>query len=111
MARPARPLTPNRSARHFFGAEMRRYRELNDMSLDRLAVIVNYGKSHLHRVENAESMIPRDLPGLLDATWGTDGHFGRLYGLAKNEAHPDKYRRRMELEAQARIIQEFSSCF
>jgi hypothetical protein len=44
----------------------------------------------------------------LDAAFGTDGIFQRLYALARHEVHPDKYRRRMELEAQARAIGEYA---
>ncbi|AEW93772.1 helix-turn-helix domain-containing protein [Streptantibioticus cattleyicolor] len=108
MARTPRPLTPDRSARHLFGAEVRRHRELAAMSLERLAEVVKYSKSHLARIESAECMVPPDLPGSLDAAFGTDGSFGRLYGLARREIHPDQFRRRMEIEAQARLIQEYS---
>ncbi|MCQ8771765.1 DUF5753 domain-containing protein [Streptomyces telluris] len=105
---PARPrtLTPDRSARHLFGAKMRAYR--GSMTLERLAEIVNFSKSHLARVETAESMPPPELPGLLDTEFGTDGIFVELYQLARKEIHPDKYRRRMELESQARLIQQYT---
>ena len=101
-------LTPDRSARHLFGAEMRRYRELAGMTLEALASVVNYGKSSLARWETAESMIPPDLPAALDAAFGTDGIFVKLYGIARHEVHPDKYRRRMQLEQRARVIDEFA---
>lgn len=106
-ARP-RHLTPDRSARHLFGAEMRRLREAAGITLEGLADIVKYSKSSLHRFETAEAMIPPDLPAKLDAAFGTDGLFGRLYGLARKEVHPDRYRRRMDLEAQARVISEYA---
>ncbi|MFE6777530.1 helix-turn-helix domain-containing protein [Streptomyces sp. NPDC057702] len=106
-ARP-RHLTPDKSARHLFGAEMRRLRETAGMTLDALAEIVRYSKSSLHRFETAESVLPPDLPAKLDAAFGTDGLFGRLYGLARKEVHPDRYRRRMELEAQATAISEYA---
>ncbi|PSJ29596.1 transcriptional regulator [Streptosporangium nondiastaticum] len=105
---PARPrtLTPDRSARHLFGAKMRAYR--GNMSLERLAEIVNFSRSHLARVETAESMPPPELPALLDAQFGTDGIFVELYQLARKEIHPDQFRRRMELEGQARLIQQYT---
>ncbi|MBW1604414.1 helix-turn-helix domain-containing protein [Streptomyces sp. JJ66] len=108
MGRPAHPLTPHRSARHLFGAELRRHRELASMSLERLAEVVNYSKSHLARIETAETMIPPQLPAQLDAAFGTDGFFQRLYALARTEVHPDRYRRRMELETRARVIDEYA---
>ncbi|WP_367130617.1 Scr1 family TA system antitoxin-like transcriptional regulator [Streptomyces sp. STD57] len=104
-ARP-RPLTPTRSARHLFGAKMRAYR--GSMSLERLAEIVNFSKSHLARVETADSMPPPELPALLDAAFDTDGIFGELYQLARNESHPDQLQRRMELQAQACVIAEYT---
>ncbi|QLE74474.1 helix-turn-helix transcriptional regulator [Streptomyces rectiverticillatus] len=105
---PARPrtLTPDRSARHLFGAKMRAYR--GSMSLERLAEIVNFSKSHLARVETAQSMPPPELPALLDAAFNTDGIFVELYELARREIHPEQFRRRMELEAQARVIAEYT---
>ncbi|QIQ05385.1 helix-turn-helix domain-containing protein [Streptomyces liangshanensis] len=108
MAPRPRELTPDRSARHLFGSEMRRHRELAGMSLESLATVVRYAKSSLARYETADAMIPPDLPGRLDAAFGTDGLFEKLYGLAKYEIHPDKYRRRMELEARARVIDQYA---
>lgn len=108
MGQRPRELTPDRSARHFFGAELRRYREQASMSLEGLADVVKYSRSHLARIEVAECVPPPDLAAALDAAFGTDGIFQRLYALARHEVHPDQFRRRMELEAQARIIAEFA---
>jgi transcriptional regulator with XRE-family HTH domain len=108
MAARPRELTPDRSARHLFGSEMRRLREQADMSLESLAGVLRYAKSSLARYETAEAMVPPDLPERLDAAFGTDGLFGKLYALARHEIHPDRYRRRMELEARARVIDEYA---
>lgn len=102
-------LTPDRSARHMFGAKMREHRGRNgDMSLDGLSVIVNVSKTHLSRIERADAMIPPDLPSKLDMAFGTDTIFTDLYSLARKEIHPDKFRRRMDLEARAVVIKEYS---
>ncbi|MEH6373475.1 DUF5753 domain-containing protein [Streptomyces sp. KLMMK] len=85
---------------------MRAYR--GTMSLERLAEIVNFSKSHLARVETADSMPPPELPALLDARFGTDGIFSELYQLARNESQPDQLQRRMELEAQACSVAEYT---
>ncbi|MFF3815409.1 Scr1 family TA system antitoxin-like transcriptional regulator [Streptomyces bluensis] len=100
-------LTPYLSARHYFGAEQRRHRESASLSLVQLAGIVNSSKSTLARVETAELMPPPDLPDRLDAAFGTDKHFHGLYELAKREAHPDQYRRFMDFEAQAEVVENF----
>ncbi|MGY0060992.1 helix-turn-helix domain-containing protein [Streptomyces sp. LZ34] len=104
MAARKRELTPERSVRHLFGAELRRHREEAGMSLDQLAEVVSSSRSHLGRIELAEYMIPPELPAQLDAAFGTDGIFVKLYALARREVHPDKYRRRMELETRAQAI-------
>lgn len=104
MPAQSRVLTPGRSARHLFGAELRARREAAGMSLERLASVVPYSRAHLARIEVAERMIPPELPAYLDAAFETDGLFGKLYALARHEVHPDKYRRRMELETRACAI-------
>ncbi|WP_282704086.1 helix-turn-helix transcriptional regulator [Streptomyces sp. CC219B] len=102
-------LTPYLSARHYFGAEQRRHRETVGLSLVQLAGIVNSSKSTLARIETAELMPPPDLPDRLDAAFGTDKHFHGLYELAKREAHPDQYRRYMDFEAQAEVLENFGT--
>ncbi|MFE2677261.1 helix-turn-helix domain-containing protein [Streptomyces hygroscopicus] len=103
-----RELFPDRSARDLFGAEIRRHREKADMSLRRLSEVLNYSKSHLARIEAAESLPYDDLPAKLDACFGTDGLFARLYALAKNEPFPGKYRRAVEVESRAILIEEYA---
>ncbi|NLU66774.1 helix-turn-helix transcriptional regulator [Streptomyces sp. HNM0574] len=100
-------LTPDRSTRHFFGSELRRRREEAGLSLLQLAKIVNSSKSTLARVETAELMPPPDLPPKLDLALGLDGFFGRLHALVKREAHPDQYRRFMDFEAKATVIEVY----
>ncbi|MFF4523719.1 helix-turn-helix domain-containing protein [Streptomyces bluensis] len=107
MAFKPQTLTPYLSARHYFGAEQRRHRESAGLSLVQLAGIVNSSKSTLARIETAELMPPPDLPARLDAAFGTDKHFHGLYELAKREAHPDQYRRFMDFEAQAEVIENY----
>lgn len=103
-----RELFPDRSARDLFGAEIRRHREKADMSLRRLSEVLNYSKSHLVRIEAAESLPYDDLPAKLDACFGTDGMFARIYALAKNEPFPGKFRRVIELERRAAVIEQYS---
>ncbi|MFE6226923.1 Scr1 family TA system antitoxin-like transcriptional regulator [Streptomyces sp. NPDC057854] len=108
MPRPARELTPERSARHLFGAKLRKAREDRGLSLEALASKLTISKSHLARVEIAEYMPPPELPAQLDRYFETDGTFTELYALCTKEAHPDQFKRRMDLEAQAVIIREYS---
>lgn len=103
----SKELTPYLSARHYFGSEQRRHRERAGLSLVQLADIVNFSKSALARVETAELMPPPELPSALDAAFGTETYFHGLYQLAKREAHPDQYRRFMDFEARAEVIEVY----
>ncbi|WP_257001757.1 helix-turn-helix domain-containing protein [Streptomyces albidoflavus] len=101
-----RELQPHRSARDLFGAKLRAYR--GKQPLGALAAELRMSKSHLSRIELADYMPPPELPEQLDRRFGLDKVFAELYELARHEIHPDKVRRRMELEAQAQVIQEYS---
>ncbi|ONK11300.1 helix-turn-helix transcriptional regulator [Streptomyces sp. MP131-18] len=101
-------LTPDRSARHFYGADLRRHRMNADFSLAALAGEVPCSKSQLARIETAESIPPPGLSEEFDRVFDTDGHFTRLYGLVSREIHPEQYRRRMEIESRARTIREYA---
>lgn len=78
------------------------------MSLESLATVVRYSKSALARFETAETMIPEDLPERLDEVFATGGIFTKLYALARKEIHPDQFRRLMDIESRARLIEEYS---
>lgn len=108
MPRPPKELTPHRSTRHLFGADMRRAREREDMTQEELGAVILQSRSTVGRLEAAEAVIPPDVPAKLDEYFGTDDHFQRLYAVARHEQHPDRYRRRMDLEARAVAIDEFA---
>ncbi len=102
-------LSPERSARDLFGARLRHHREKADLSLRRLAEVLNYSKSHLARIERAESLPYDDLPSKLDTCFGTEGLFVSLYELARKEPFPGKYRRVTELAGRATVIRQYTS--
>lgn len=103
------PLTPYLSARHYFGSEQRRHRDQAGLSLVQLAGIVNSSKSTLGRIETAELMPPSDIPDRLDMAFGTDKHFHGLYELALREIHPDQYKRYMDFEFRAEVIEQYGA--
>jgi transcriptional regulator with XRE-family HTH domain len=104
----ANDLDPYRSTRNFYGAELRRYREREGWSLADAALRLNVSKSTLARLETAETLPQPGWSEIADRVYQTDGFFARLYGLARVEIPADpEYRRRMELEAQARAIVEY----
>ncbi|MEU9110290.1 helix-turn-helix transcriptional regulator [Streptomyces sp. NPDC048483] len=100
-------LEPGRSARDLFGERIRYYREMQGLSLRRLADVLNYSKSQLARYERAESLPYDDLPAKLDACFGTGGLFASLYELALQEPFPGKYRLATELAKQAKVIRQY----
>jgi transcriptional regulator with XRE-family HTH domain len=103
-----RDLHPERSVRDLFGADVRRHRERMGLSLTRLAKILNYSKSQLSRIETAEILPSEDLVPRLDLLFETGDHFQRLYPVAKREKFPGKYKRAMEFEAEALVIEEYA---
>ncbi|MFD9685561.1 helix-turn-helix transcriptional regulator [Kitasatospora sp. NPDC059146] len=107
MAARTRELDPLSSARHLYGQELKRHRANAGMSLDRLSEIVNYSKTHLHGVENAERLPLPPLSSKLDAAFGTGELFEGLWEIIRREQFPDRYRRYMDLEAQASLIQVY----
>ncbi|MFD9277074.1 DUF5753 domain-containing protein [Streptomyces mirabilis] len=108
MTSGTRELDPAHSARDLYGTELRRQRQLADISLDRLSDIVNYSKTQLHGVETAERLPFPPLSAKLDAAFGTGSLFEGLWGIVQREQFPDRYRRFMELAAQAIDIHEYA---
>lgn len=108
MPQRSAELTPERSARHLFGAKLRTNRESRGWSLEALSSHVTVSRAHLARIEKAEHMPPPELPARLDDLFRAGGIFTELYALCRKEAHPDKYRRRMDLESQAVLIREYT---
>ncbi|WP_329566444.1 helix-turn-helix domain-containing protein [Kitasatospora sp. NBC_01266] len=108
MAFQPRPLFPERSARDLYGSDLRRYREAAGLSLSQLGEVLKFSKAHLSRIETAESLPPKGLSEKLDAAFGTDGHFCRLFPLAALEEFPNRYRRYMELAAQAALLESYT---
>ncbi|WP_431042463.1 helix-turn-helix domain-containing protein [Streptomyces sp. P1-3] len=104
-------LTPDRSARDHFGAEVRRHREKEGKSLRGLADVLNYSKSHLARIEKAESLPYEDLAAKLDAHFGTGKHFVRLYAAARNDPLriPNQYRPVFAVEKLATVIEAYEN--
>ncbi|GAB2571405.1 helix-turn-helix transcriptional regulator [Streptomyces capparidis] len=110
MSRPPHELDPYRSARDFYGAELRRCRQKAGMTLEELAEKLLSSRSHLQRVEIGEALPPDHYSAMLDELFETDGLFTRLYELVRQtqEIHPQQFRRRMQFEARAQLIQEYT---
>lgn len=109
MSAQPRDLTPGRSARHFFGSEIRHHRTCAGLSIADLAEQVRYSKSHVANIEAAHRTPPPDLPPLLDtALPSSEGFFTRFFPLVSSEGFPDWSRRYLALEPVANTHLKFS---
>jgi Helix-turn-helix domain len=81
-----RELTPHASLRHFFGAELRHWRQLADLSHDRLGAQINYSGAAIGKVEKAERAPTAALAEACDQVLGTGGALARLVALIEATA-------------------------
>ncbi|MGH3697373.1 MAG: helix-turn-helix domain-containing protein [Pseudonocardiaceae bacterium] len=90
MGRPPRKLKPHVSLRHFFGAELRHWREQAGLSHARLGAQVNYSSDLISKVEKAERTPTAALAKACDEVLGAGGVLERLVALieATAEATP-----------------------
>lgn len=86
MAQTPRERTPHASLRHFFGAELRHWRELAGLSHDRLGAQVNYSGAAICKVEKAERAPTAALAKACDQVLGTGGALARLVALIEATA-------------------------
>ncbi len=87
MAQTPNELDPGASARHFFGSELRRFRENAGLSQDTLGTLVAYSGDTIGKVEKAVRW-PGDagrFATACDETLGTGGALGRLLPLVLAE--------------------------
>ncbi|MFE2347054.1 helix-turn-helix domain-containing protein [Kitasatospora cineracea] len=101
MAWPECEVNPSKSARHFYGAEVRRLRTERGWPLHRLAEAVHFSPSTMSRVENGDVKVPDTLSEKLDSIFMTDGFFARMLPLARQEAHPARYQEFLSTADQA----------
>jgi len=85
MGQRRRALTPERSALHLWGAELRAWRDRRGLSLAGLRDIVRYDASYLARLERAEQFPPQPVAEACDRALATGGELIRLWHLAELE--------------------------
>jgi transcriptional regulator with XRE-family HTH domain len=83
MANKPRQLTPHVSPRDFFGAELRRHRELAGLSTAQLGDLVHYSGDLIGKIEKAQRWPKPVLAAALDEALETDGSFTRLFALVE----------------------------
>lgn len=81
MAQTPRELTPYASLLHFFGSELRQWRQSADLSHERLGSQINYSGDLIGKVEKAQRAPTAALAEACDKVLGTRGALARLVGL------------------------------
>lgn len=76
------PLDPDRSLWHLIAVEVRRQRELHQLSGNRLSQILDCDRSTVSRIENGRRRLSRTYAQKLDDLWATWGLFVRLVVFA-----------------------------
>ncbi|MFD6415386.1 Scr1 family TA system antitoxin-like transcriptional regulator [Streptomyces sp. NPDC060194] len=104
-----RPLRPDASPLDYFGSELRRRREEQDLSQSDLGNAIFCTGSLVGQIETAKKVPTRDFAERVDAALGTDGAFSRLVGLVLRSQLPTWFQAYAELEAQATYISAFQT--
>ncbi|MCG5215490.1 helix-turn-helix domain-containing protein [Streptosporangium sp. KLBMP 9127] len=86
MPQPPKRLEPGRSARHWFGAELRSRRIGRAWKQRELAALVHVSADLIRKIETADRRCTEDLARRLDTALGTGGLFSRALLLVDAEA-------------------------
>jgi DNA-binding XRE family transcriptional regulator len=94
IGRPARPLTPEVSARHRFGAELRRWRTRRGLTHRRLAALVWHSTESVAKVEKGERWPSLDLTLRCERALGAGGALLALWPAVEQQRLESDGRRR-----------------
>lgn len=78
-------LTPERSAHHLWGSELRALRDLRRLSLAHLGRLTRYDPSYLGRLERARQFPSKDVAEACDHALDAGGELVRLWRMADRE--------------------------
>ncbi len=95
-------------ARRLYAEELRKLREEAGWSLAELGEKSALDRTHLNRLERGERLGERRNAEVLDAVYDTGRHLQNLWSLAKEDAFADKYKRYMQLEDSATVMQQYA---
>ncbi|MEU9505981.1 helix-turn-helix transcriptional regulator [Micromonospora sp. NPDC048170] len=90
MGQTPRTLKPSASERHFFGAELRRFREQANLSQARLGSMICFSADLVRRVETADRFPSRQLVQACDTALATGGALMRLLPLLETKRGPGR---------------------
>ncbi|MGI5147213.1 helix-turn-helix domain-containing protein [Plantactinospora sp. CA-294935] len=91
MAQVARPLTPEASARHRFGAELRRWRLRRELSQDALGRLIHASGDLIAKIEKAQRWPSADFARRCDVVLDTNEALITLMPLLERERRRDRF--------------------
>ncbi|MFE7562160.1 Scr1 family TA system antitoxin-like transcriptional regulator [Kitasatospora sp. NPDC057500] len=105
----ATDFSPSRSARAFWGQELRRLREEAGLSQDALGKLLFCSAAYVGQLETAVRNPQGDMSRRLDEILKTGGHFLRVYEMyRKASRYAEYFEHAAELQSMALTISEFS---
>ncbi|MFJ3707249.1 helix-turn-helix transcriptional regulator [Streptomyces sp. NBC_01387] len=102
-------LDPSASPLDYYGWELRRQREANNLRQAQLGDIMFCTGSLVGQVETTKKIPTRDFSERVDAALGTDGTFSRLVGLVLRSQLPTWFQPYAEMEARAAYISTYQA--
>ncbi|OEV30761.1 hypothetical protein AN219_08995 [Streptomyces nanshensis] len=90
-------------------AETARLRQRSGRSLGDLADRTEYGSTYLRQLESGERLGTPAVFAALDEVYGTGGHLGELWELARDAVFRERFRRFMDLERRASARHEYAA--
>lgn len=97
------------SSRLVLAAEAARLRQRSGRSLGELAAATAYGTAYLHQLERGELLGTPAVFAALDEVYGSSGHLGELWELARDAVFRERFRHFMELERRATVRHEYAA--
>nr|WP_276203766.1 helix-turn-helix transcriptional regulator [Actinomadura atramentaria] len=107
MARPPKPLTPDRSFAQFYGSRIRQDRDEAGMTLEELAQKLHCDPSQVSRYEHGERVPGIKTAQILDLLFGTS-YYTEHNAVAANSRIPVRARPIAHYESGAAMIRSFS---
>ncbi|MFF9505430.1 helix-turn-helix transcriptional regulator [Streptomyces sp. NPDC014724] len=102
-------LDPSASPLDYYGWELRRQREANNLKQGQLGDIIFCTGSLIGQIETTKKVPTRDFSERLDAALGTGGVFSRLIGLVLRSQLPTWFQPYAEMEAGAAYISTYQA--
>ncbi|MFF9347319.1 helix-turn-helix domain-containing protein [Streptomyces sp. NPDC014734] len=102
-------LDPSASPLDYYGWELRRLREANNLNQTELGRCIFCTGSLIGQIETTRKVPTRDFSERVDAALGTDGLFSRLIGLVLRSQLPNWFQPYAEMESSATYISTYQA--